>query len=417
MGSAGIDRLLVEPPRSRGWQRTLAGVATESELHAATDELASIWNYNTSDHRFYDEFLLSRGIDRRRTTLSGEQELHLREEFSHLIASKTRITLDLIQAALKIDPAHILTRSRDFTQDLKHLVFGVAIQSTNDEIAVLSLVYLSEEASETIELENEYIPARHLRIVFHRYLHAERDPLETPRLKPQGTPPTGAFDLLLWLTDHANSDIVTEIGKLDAATREKLAGAASHFASILPRREFGRYLCARAAMYLSLHEPNEDAWMKNKELLEPYASRHLAEFVALLGNNLVVTAIKSLPDKLDGAFDDYAASLIDHLRGQKAVDQILLDAKRLQTAGKLTSIAYEFATSRQRPNETKHLAKNLMNLLRKDNDGRVSSWIVRNPEVLEVLKSHSIQPRTGVRLATAAACRGPFQFQHSVNGF
>ena len=116
----GIDRPLNEPTRSRAWQRTASGAATEAELQSAISELASMWSYNTSDHRLYDDFLISKGIDRRRTALSGTQEIQFREEFTNLAAMRVRATIDLIQGALKINADYILTRSRDFTQDLKH---------------------------------------------------------------------------------------------------------------------------------------------------------------------------------------------------------------------------------------------------------------------------------------------------------
>ena len=273
---------------------------------------------------------------------------------------------------------------------------------------MLAVARLSEETSDIIEAQDASIPERHLATVFHRYIRGERDPIETPRLIPEGPSPSAPIDLLLWLTDQTKQHIVAKISEQHGAVLEKLAGAAGHFASMLPRHRFGGYLCARAAMYLCLHDANEATWRKYREVLETYASRSLAEYVALLGTGVVVAAVKSLPDRLDGPSDDYAACLIDHLRSQNAVDRIHSDAKRLQSAGRLTSIACAFSIATQRPDETKHFAKSLVNSLRRDEDGRLLGWVARNPVVLEVLRYHSIPPRMATKLSIAAASEGAY---------
>jgi hypothetical protein len=201
LGSPGIDRLVDVAARTTAWKKIASGAADQSELRAALSELGAMWKYNSSDPRLYDEFLISKGIDKRRTVLTQSQESLVRAEFGKLVAARLEASVELINGALRCDVRHTLTRSREFSAELKALVYRCALDSAEEETLVLMLSYLSEDNAELSSSMSEHIRTGPLAVLFRRFLRGERNPLIPSDLSHAPTEAAPRLEFVLSLTN------------------------------------------------------------------------------------------------------------------------------------------------------------------------------------------------------------------------
>lgn len=397
--------------RTSAWKKTARGAADQSELRTALSELGATWKYNSSDPRLYDEFLISKGIDKRRTALTQSQESQLRSEFGKLVAARLEASVELINGALRCDVRQTLTRSREFSGELKALVYRCALGFAEEETLALTLSYLSEDNAELSRSMYEYIPHGPLAVLFRRFLQGERNPLVPSDLSHAPTEAAPHLEFVLSLTNSKNDELSQNIEQLDPELKPRLAELCRHYISVLPREGFGQYLAARSAMYLCLQDRAESVWNDLKHLLGPYASRDLADYVALLGKRAIAVSLRAMPDKFEGALDEYAATLIDYLRSMGSLEIIESDVKRLRRAGYLTGFALAYSEVSSKQSERKQFAKEISTGLKRDRQGRLFAWIVRNPPVLDFLSYRSLNARLVTGLANAASEEG----ERSVN--
>jgi len=368
---------IVEP-----WQRLEDGGGTRSDLESVLTFLAKTWAFEPDR---FDRWL-GENYHVERKNLSSSKLAEYKLEYERQQAAKKVSTRDLIRR-LSNGPHFLplIEYTRAFSEELKAIVFKVALATPHNEDFVFVLSALSTERPHFVQEHTSGLPDSPILQTFVAYTKKTRLPLafegrSEPIRAAEGATP---LDRLFGMATRPWESLLKDIHTLPDPERETLFGLAERlFKRLSETKVFEAFLKLNLAVFLVAAHSKSDLVPSAVQLLTSHAEPAMADVLVHLGKESLVSEIRDVRNLQRGR-ERFLAAVIDAYR--RRFPESISDLKDDFTAVSakkqpLLDVAVSAARLSAHPKDIGKFERLLLRRLRNDKEHQIREWIVRNPE-------------------------------------
>lgn len=363
------------------WRRLEQGGGSRSDLDIVLISLAKVWAFEPDA---FDRWLGEHHHVERKD-LPPSMLAEYRRGFEREQASKERRTRDLVEG-LANGPylLPLIEFSHAFSDELKGIVFKIALATTHNEDFVFVLSALSMERPLFVHQCTSGLPDSPILQIFFAYTKKTRQPLalevrQPVRIAEDASP----LDRLCDMATRPWKTLQNDLRNLSEPETSTLLHLAERlFQRLSENRAFEAFLKLNLSVFIVTVHPDSNLIPSAVRLLVSNGEPALADLLALLGENYLASELRDAKNSHPGR-ERFLAAIIDAYRRRfpESISNLKADLTKVSsTRQPVLEVAVAAALLRPRSDDEARFERLLLRKLQKDKEHHVREWILRNPE-------------------------------------